>query len=65
MANRLVSSMTPPLGVPIPEPAELYSLIGLTFVLHVPLAAGDSCGQCGEAWPCPRVRLAFRMREGF
>jgi hypothetical protein len=48
-----------------PEPAQLYCLIGLTFVLHIPVTAGSTCGRCGERWPCTKVRLAFRLREGF
>lgn len=59
--NRLVPRREPR----IPEPAQLYCLITLTFVLHTPVTAGDMCGQCGEPWPCARVRLAFRLREGF
>jgi hypothetical protein len=59
--NRLV----PPSDPESPEPVALYSLIVLAFVLHVPVTAGGICGQCGQAWPCPQVRLAFRLREGF
>ena len=49
----------------LPEPAGLYGLIVLAFVLHQPVTAGERCGQCGMDWPCPQVRLAFRLREGF
>jgi hypothetical protein len=55
----------PPVEPCIPEPAKLYCLITLAFLLHVPITAGDICGQCGTVWPCPQVRLAFRLREGF
>ena len=50
---------------PIPEPAKLYCLLGLTFILHVPVVVGGICGQCGEFWPCAKVCLAYRLREGF
>lgn len=59
--NRLMPATEPR----IPEPAQLYSLVVLTFVLHVPAKASGGCAQCGETWPCARVRLAFRLREGF
>lgn len=64
--------LTPPVEPRIPEPAKLYCLIGLTFLLHDPVPAFESaqpgdciCGQCGLSWPCPQVLLAFRLREGF
>jgi len=57
--------LAPPVEPRIPEPAKLYCLIGLTFLLHEPVTDGSICGQCAEAWPCPQVRLAFRLREGF
>lgn len=59
--NRLI----PFTEVRIPEPAKLYCLIGLAFVLHVPAQVGDQCERCGTTWPCDQVRLAFRLREGF
>lgn len=59
--NRLVQRSEPR----IPEPAQLYSLVVLTFVLHRSLTIGDLCEQCGLPWPCPQVCLAFRLREGF
>lgn len=49
----------------MPEPVQLYGLIVLTFVLHIPVTAGGTCGQCGEVWPCTKIRLAYRLREGF
>lgn len=59
--NRLI----PPTESRLPEPAALYALIVLAFMLHQPTAAGSACGQCGAQWPCPQVRLAYRLREGF
>ena len=59
--NQLVPATEPR----IPEPAQLYCLIGLTFVLHAPVTYDGVCGQCGNPWPCERVRLAYRLREGF
>lgn len=56
----------------IPEPAQLYCLVGLALVLHEPVPAflrdqpGERiCAQCGSPWPCPSILLAFRLREGF
>lgn len=49
----------------IPEPVELYCLMWLTFVLHIPYKAANICIQCHTQWPCEEVRLAFRLREGF
>jgi hypothetical protein len=43
----------------------LYSLIVLALVLHAPVACDGICGQCGLDWPCPQMRLAYRLREGF
>jgi hypothetical protein len=48
-----------------PEPAQLYHLIVLTFLLHVPSARSEKCACCDRNWPCEQVRLAFRLREGF
>ncbi len=59
--NRLVL----PVESRLPEPAALYALIVLAFVLHTPITNDGTCGQCGQAWPCPQVRLAYRLREGF
>lgn len=47
-----------------PEPAQLYHLIVLAFLLHVPTLEGW-CVTCGHDWPCQQVRLAYRLREGF
>jgi hypothetical protein len=52
------------------EPAQLYGLACLAFVLHLPESdrpgAGiSSCVQCGQDWPCPHLRLAYRIREAF
>ena len=49
----------------IPEPAQLYSLITLTFVLHEPDPASGNCACCETGWPCENVRQAYRLREGF
>ncbi|MGH3624840.1 MAG: hypothetical protein ACRDQ5_24130 [Sciscionella sp.] len=51
--------------VPDPEPHALYELIRLTFVQHGPAASTNCCAACGTEWPCPTVRLAFRLREAF
>lgn len=50
-------------GPLMPEPAQLYGLICLAFVRHVPLS--ERCVQCHAPWPCEQVRLAYRLREGF
>jgi hypothetical protein len=50
---------------PIPEPVQLYCLVSLAFVLHIPYRNADICIQCHTPWPCDHVRLAFRLREGF
>lgn len=52
------------------EPVALYELLTGTFRTHVanePVTAGTalSCSACAQPWPCPRLRLAFRLREGF
>lgn len=59
--NRLAAVAEPRM----PEPAQLYSLICLAFVLHVPDTASGACQQCQQQWPCDHVRLAYRLREGF
>jgi hypothetical protein len=59
--NRLV----PPTDPESPEPVALYSLIVLALVLHAPVTYDGICGQCGLEWPCPQMRLAYRLREGF
>jgi hypothetical protein len=59
--NRLVQPTDPQ----SPEPAALYSLIVLALVLHTPISASGLCRQCSLEWPCPQVRLAYRLREGF
>jgi hypothetical protein len=48
-----------------PEPGQLYHLIVLTFLLHVPSVRSEECACCDRNWPCEQVRLAFRLREGF
>ena len=48
-----------------PEPRALYELIRLTFVQHGPAASTGRCAACGTDWPCPTVRLAYRLREAF
>lgn len=49
---------------PTPEPATLYGLILLAFLLHAP-DTRTRCKTCNRRWPCPQVGLAFRLREGF
>ncbi len=52
----------------VPEPAQLYYLTAWAFLRHVPAVEPDReqrCGCCAQRWPCPQVRLAFRLREGF
>ncbi len=54
----------------VTEPAQLYGLACLAFVLHLPepdVSNGTtpSCVQCGQDWPCPHLRLAYRIREAF
>lgn len=50
---------------PLPEPAQLYGLTVLAFLLHVPAPFVQLCLRCGTDWPCEHVRLAYRLREGF
>ncbi|GDY29149.1 hypothetical protein [Gandjariella thermophila] len=57
--------LTPAAEPRMPEPAQLYALIGLALLLHAPVSRTDACGQCGQPWPCPQVRLACRLRDGF
>lgn len=64
-ARRRPILLAPVAQADTPEPTQLYCLIGLTFVLHVSVTASGMCGQCGELWPCAKVRLAFRLREAF
>jgi hypothetical protein len=59
--NRLV----PPSDPQSPEPVALYSLIVLALVLHTPITDNGICRQCSLDWPCPQVRLAYRLREAF
>lgn len=59
--DRQMSAVAPP----IPEPVQLYCLVSLAFVLHIPYRNADICIQCHTPWPCDHVRLAFRLREGF
>ena len=54
-----------PSPVATPEPARLYQLIVLTFLLHIPSTWPEVCTCCDRPWPCEPVRLAFRLREGF
>jgi hypothetical protein len=55
--------LTPDTELRLPEPAQLYSLIMLTLLVHEPGANG--CVWCDEVWPCPASRRAYRLREGF
>jgi hypothetical protein len=49
-----------------PEPVQLYGLIVIALLLHVPATqqAGALCRACAQAWPCPQVRLACRLLDG-
>ena len=49
----------------IPEPAQLYNLTVLAFLLHTPGGESPLCVTCEQKWPCDHVCLAFRLREGF
>lgn len=51
----------------VPEPVRLYELICLALLVHRPGSArlGARCTQCEQPWPCPQLRLAYRLREGF
>jgi hypothetical protein len=49
----------------VPEPTQLYGLTVLAFLLHTPTRFIRRCVQCGTAWPCDHLRLAFRLREAF
>lgn len=51
--------------VAMPEPVQLYGLVCLALLLHVPDGRTCQCGQCGESWPCDHVRLACRLPEGW
>jgi hypothetical protein len=48
-----------------PEPARLYGLTVLAFLLHTPTRSRCRCVRCGVPWPCEHLRLAYRLREGF
>jgi hypothetical protein len=50
---------------PLPEPAMLYGLTVLAFLLHKPAQLICRCVRCGTPWPCDHLRLAYRLREGF
>jgi hypothetical protein len=50
---------------PIPEPAQLYGLTVLAFLLHKPMPFMPVCVRCRTVWPCDHLRLAYRLREGF
>jgi hypothetical protein len=49
----------------LPEPAGLYGLTILAFLLHTPTRVRQRCVRCETAWPCEHLRLAYRLREGF
>jgi hypothetical protein len=49
---------------PFPEPAQLYGLSVLAFLLHTPTRR-ERCIRCYSAWPCDHLRLAYRLLEGF
>lgn len=59
--NRLAAAIEPA----IPEPAALYYLAVLAFLLHTPSGAPQMCARCRQKWPCDHLRLAYRLREGF
>ena len=63
--HRKVNRSSIPVDSRTPEPARLYQLIVLTFLLHVPSTWPEVCACCDQRWPCEPVRLAFRLREGF
>ena len=63
--RRKATSSVAPAEPVTPEPARLYQLIVLTFLLHVPSTWPEVCACCDRLWPCEPVRLAFRLREGF
>ncbi|MGV9368022.1 hypothetical protein [Amycolatopsis sp. NPDC003731] len=48
------------------EPLQLYALLHVYLVVHRPsqLHVGR-CAMCRVPWPCPRVRQAARLRDGF
>lgn len=48
-----------------PELVELYALLTKHFNTHVPDEDSRECQSCRHPWPCPQVRLAYRLREGF
>jgi hypothetical protein len=48
-----------------PEPAQLYNLTVLAFLLHTPVGQPEMCSSCELKWPCEHLRLAYRLREGF
>ena len=47
----------------VPEPATLYYLTVIAFLLHVDV--DGACPRCREPWPCDHLRLAYRLREAF
>ncbi len=49
----------------MPEPAQLYSLILLALSLLARHPVTKRCEDGAEVWPCRKVRLAYRLREGF
>ncbi len=51
----------------VPEPVRLYELFYLALLVHRPCSAppGARCLLCEQPWPCPKLRLAYRLREGF
>ncbi|GAB3873880.1 hypothetical protein ACFQ1S_00435 [Kibdelosporangium lantanae] len=66
LRNRYVADNgTPHTDEQLPEPATLYSLIILAFVLHTPSRFTRCCVRCSVPWPCDHLRLAYRLREGF
>lgn len=54
-----------PIADGTPEPAPLYHLIVLAFLLHTPSGQPPVCVSCAQKWPCDHLCLAYRLREGF
>ncbi|SFW74737.1 hypothetical protein SAMN04489730_3821 [Amycolatopsis australiensis] len=48
------------------EPLQLYALLHVYLVTHRPSRLHPGrCAMCRVPWPCPKVRLAARLRDGF
>jgi hypothetical protein len=78
---RSARQIEPTTATPLPpdppdatEPAQLYDRIIFVLTVHrhgdvVATVDGsrdfELCQMCQKPWPCNKVRLAFRQREGF